>query len=222
MHFGGLEQRIRCSGMRFITRGDLIFQVLEMVDESKDAVQPAQEFHQAVSQSVVAESVESIPVNHVGLAINAFQVIEAITSSGVVVTDLPIFLARSTKNIVARIKAHVRIESAICRAKTWIGTCYNASFYPDQTGFYCSELITEAFTESEEDRYFQLYPMNFKGLITQKILPYWINYYEKLNMPIPQGVIGSHPEQLLKQHDLFSDIFRVNALYPSPLKIQLC
>lgn len=197
--------------MQSIVAGDLIFQVLEIIDSAEQITQQEQQFNEAVSLSAVAQSAESMPVNHVGLAINEFQVIEATTEHGVVVTDLSVFLARSTKNIVAKIKKRAQIDAAINRAKTWIGASYNASFYPDQMSFYCSELITKAFTEPEQEGYFQLHPMNFKAATTSKILPYWVDYYEQLNMPIPHGVMGSHPAQLLGQRHLFSDVFLLDA-----------
>lgn len=196
--------------MSLIASGDLIFQALETTVSDEMLAQHEQQFNEAVSQSAFAELADSIPVNHVGLMIGSSEVIEATTENGVVVTDLSVFLARANKNIVARIKESALIEPAIQRAKTWLGADYNASFYPDHQGFYCSELITEAFVDFENEPYFQLHPMNFKA-ITGEVLSYWVDYYQKLNLPIPHGMLGSHPEQLLQQKRLFSDIFFVKA-----------
>lgn len=196
--------------MKRIALGDLIFQVLETLSFGDKVAQHEQQFNEAVSQSAFAESADFIPVNHVALVISDSQVIEATAENGVVVTDLSIFLTRATKNIVARVKESVLIEPAIQRAKTWLGADYNASFYSDHQGFYCSELITEAFVDFEKKPYFQLHPMNFKA-ITGEVLSYWVDYYQKLNLPIPHGMLGSHPEQLLQQKRLFSDIFFVKA-----------
>ena len=83
---------------------------------------------------------------------------------------------------------------------------YNHSFREDDEGFYCSELITYAFKYPSGEDYFQRYPMNFNDLATGQILPYWIEYYRKLKASIPQGELGSHPQQLLRQKELFKTI----------------
>ncbi len=174
--------------------GDIIFQAQN--EES--------EFNTAVTHSG-ADTDEIIKqINHVGLYIGNNIVIEATQQHGVIQQPLNDFLARAKYNLVATIYDDSVIKNAITRVKTCLGLPYNHSFRAEDEGFYCSELITYAFKYPSGEDYFQRYPMNFKDSATGQIIPYWIKYYQK--QPIPQGELGSHPQQLLRQKALFKTI----------------
>lgn len=171
------------------------------------------DFNYAVSRSGSSPNATTIinNINHVGLYIGDNQIIEATQQYGVILRPLPDFLREADNNLSAIVKDSQLINAAIDRAKSCLGCPYNASFHPDADGFYCSELITYAFKTAQGQDYFQQYPMNFTDYTTGQILPYWRNYYRELKQDIPQGLLGSHPQQLLKQRHLLTEITQIFA-----------
>jgi uncharacterized protein YycO len=165
-------------------------------------------FNGAVSRSGAILNMEQITtnINHVGLYIGGNTVIEATQKKGVIEQSLVNFLSDGDYHIVGTVYDAIAIKNALIRAKVCLGLPYNHSFYPDAEGLYCSQLITYAFKTKQDSDYFALYPMNFIDCTTQQILPYWITYYHLLNQAIPQGIQGSHPQQLLRQTHLFKTI----------------
>lgn len=74
-------------------------------------------------------------------------------------------------------------------AESLLGAPYNAPFYPDGAGFYCSQFITELLP------IFEPIPMKF-GDNTQEISDFWREYYQKLELPVPLNQLGTNPSQL--------------------------
>ncbi|WP_294964103.1 YiiX/YebB-like N1pC/P60 family cysteine hydrolase [uncultured Gilliamella sp.] len=182
-----------------LNNGDIIFQSLK--EESL--------FNDAVSHSGAVSSMDKriiTQINHVALYVGNNTVIHATKKAGVAQQSLADFFSAGRHHVIATIDNALIIQQALTRVITCLGSPYNHSFHPDAEGFYCSELITYAFKTELCDDYFQLYPMNFKDLTTQQILPYWNNYYDCIKQTIPQGVLGSHPQQLLRQFHLFKTV----------------
>ena len=74
-------------------------------------------------------------------------------------------------------------------AESLLGSPYNASFYPDGDGFYCSQFIVELLPT------FETIPMKF-GDDTQEISDFWREYYRDLGLPVPLNQPGTNPSQL--------------------------
>ena len=74
-------------------------------------------------------------------------------------------------------------------AVSFLGAPYNASFYPDGDGFYCSQFVAEILP------IFEPIPMKF-GDDTQEISGFWRNYYRELGLPVPLNQPGTNPSQL--------------------------
>ena len=74
-------------------------------------------------------------------------------------------------------------------AESLLGAPYNASFYPDGAGFYCSQFITELLP------IFETIPMKF-GDGTKEIGDFWREYYRDLGLPVPLNQPGTNPSQL--------------------------
>ncbi|MDR2077591.1 MAG: hypothetical protein LBP39_01335 [Rickettsiales bacterium] len=170
-----------------IRAGDLIFQVA--IDS---------EFDDAVAQSGTTDN----SVTHVGIFYSPDVVIEA-NDFGVVETNICKFIGNSARNIVMRIKNEAIISNALEHAKSFVGRPYNKSFYPNSEGLYCSELVTESFRNFNGTSYFVLYPMKFPAK------EFWTEYYDELKLPIPEGVLGSHPQQILEQKELISKVVEI-------------
>ena len=75
------------------------------------------------------------------------------------------------------------------RAENLLGSPYNASFYPDGDGFYCSQFIAELLP------IFETIPMKF-GNDDWEISDFWSEYYRELGLPVPLNQPGTNPSQL--------------------------
>jgi len=75
------------------------------------------------------------------------------------------------------------------RAESLLGAPYNASFYPDGDGFYCSQFVAEILP------IYETIPMKF-GDDTQEISDFWREYYRELGLPVPLNQLGTNPSQL--------------------------
>lgn len=64
------------------------------------------------------------------------------------------------------------------RAENLLGSPYNASFYPDGDGYYCSQFIAELLP------IFETIPMKF-GEGEQEISSFWEDYYRELGLAVP-------------------------------------
>ena len=77
------------------------------------------------------------------------------------------------------------------RAENLLGAPYNASFYPNGDGFYCSQFIAELLP------IFETIPMKF-GEGNQEISSFWEDYYRELGLAVPLNQPGTNPSQLAK------------------------
>ena len=75
------------------------------------------------------------------------------------------------------------------RAENLLGAPYNASFYPNGDGFYCSQFIAELLP------IFGTIPMKF-GEGEQEISSFWEEYYRELGLAVPLNQPGTNPSQL--------------------------
>lgn len=123
-------------------------------------------------------------------------VLEAMGNS-VRATPLLIFLAYTGKPAVhARLKKKYQrlIPSAMEYGRKQTGKPYDDAFLPDNGKFYCSELVYEAFRESNGGKaFFQLQPMTFRQPGSSSYFPVWTEYYQKLGIPVPEGLPGCNP-----------------------------
>ena len=81
------------------------------------------------------------------------------------------------------------------RAESLLGAPYNASFYPDGDGFYCSQFVAEILP------IFETIPMKFGDNI-QEISDFWKEYYRELGLPVPLNQPGTNPSQLAQSPHL--------------------
>ena len=81
------------------------------------------------------------------------------------------------------------------RAENLLGAPYNASFYPNGDGFYCSQFIAELLP------IFETIPMKF-GDEDEEISPFWLDYYKELGLAVPLDQPGTNPSQLAQSPQL--------------------
>lgn len=84
---------------------------------------------------------------HVGLYIGNGLVVEALDSSGVVVTSLALFMRRYTRVAVYRVDQMWNIEAGVRYALAQVGKPYNFAFLFTEKKFYCSQLVWHALVE---------------------------------------------------------------------------
>ena len=81
------------------------------------------------------------------------------------------------------------------RAESLLGAPYNASFYPDGDGFYCSQFVAEILP------IFDTIPMKF-GEGEEEISSFWKAYYRELSLAVPLDQPGTNPSQLAQSPHL--------------------
>ena len=81
------------------------------------------------------------------------------------------------------------------KAESLLGAPYNASFYPDGDGYYCSQFIAELLP------IFETISMKF-GEGEQEISPFWEDYYRGLGLAVPLDQPGTNPSQLAQSPQL--------------------
>ncbi len=174
-----------------VQEGDLLFQKAEC-GPLCDAIEE------------VTVGYHNLKFSHIGLVFKkaeTFFIIEAI-SKGVSITPLSEFLHRSQDSLghpliaIGRLKPayHSLIKPAITFALEYLGKPYNVSFNFNSDTYYCSQLIYLAFLKANLGLpFFNLQPMTFKSPKTHDFYPVWKDYFQSLNLPIPEGDSGINP-----------------------------
>ena len=148
----------------------------------------------------VTSGYKNMNFSHVGIITfinNNAYVIEAY--EGVDTTKINEFLLRSQKNEISKIavgrlkKKHQKlIPDAIKLGKNLIGKEYDDEFNINNDKYYCSELIYKIFLGANNNKpLFDLQPMTYK--VNGQTLDVWIDYFNKINIIIPEGKDGINP-----------------------------
>lgn len=183
--------------------GDIIFQVSRPDD-----------FSEAISHS--SPVADSITFNHVGIIAienGDTTVIEA-TFKGVIETPLQKFLGRSAmlegKPLVAvgRIKSSYGTDpaAAVAHARSRMGTPYDYAFAAGNDSLYCSELVQESVLDSDGNLIFDFIPMSY-GSSEGEILPYWVDYFARMGLDVPDGEPGTNPAAM-SRHEAVEMVMR--------------
>ena len=125
--------------------------------------------------------------SHVAIFLDG-QVYHATVEGGVLVQSLEDFFEVEKVYDLYRY-AEIDDKEVKKRAENLLGAPYNASFYPDGDGFYCSQFVAEILP------IFETIPMKFGDNI-QEISDFWREYYRELGLPVPLNQPGTNPSQL--------------------------
>ena len=182
--------------------GDLVFQVA-----SESAMSEA--ISEATSQTA------EVSYDHVGIVAEVdgkLCVIEASVKQGVVCTELEAFLASAASVngkpgvSVMRLKEPFPVKAAMERAKSHLGEAYDWSYLPDNGKMYCSELVYESYLREDGTPIFTARPMNFRN--ADGTMPdFWVDLFNQLDEPIPEGIPGTNPNDLAKEESL-EEVYR--------------
>ncbi|MDD2634183.1 MAG: YiiX/YebB-like N1pC/P60 family cysteine hydrolase [Bacteroidales bacterium] len=178
--------------------GDLLFQVNATSD-----------FTDAIINTTGDDN--AISFSHVGIVClenNETFIIEATPNLGVQKVSLQDFLDASAHDenrnplvIAYRLKPEIETQNPIDIATTYLGMPYDSVFLPDNNAIYCSELIYKSYLSPNGKEVFTAIPMSFSDTSGQ-IDPYWVQYFEKLKLTVPEGVMGTNPNDLSKDEIL--------------------
>ena len=178
--------------------GDLLFQVGK-----------GSEMEQAITTAT--EHDNTLNFTHVGIAIvrnGADSVLEATSEGGVRMSALEEFLQRAARNgeglplvVAMRLRDTAGLAASVRRAGTCVGLPYDYAFGPDNGKYYCSELVWESYRTPDSVRRFTAHPMNFRA--PDGTMPsFWIELFEQLGEPIPEGVPGTNPNDMARDPQL--------------------
>ncbi|MFD2289052.1 hypothetical protein GJU39_13285 [Pedobacter petrophilus] len=91
------------------------------------------------------------------------------------------------------------IPAALASAKRMLGKPYNWTYILNEDSYYCSDFIERSF---RKDHIFVLEPMTFINPKTGKTDDFWINFYKKQNLEVPEGKLGCNPNGLAASNKL--------------------
>ncbi|TLD93574.1 hypothetical protein LS74_002345 [Helicobacter magdeburgensis] len=171
-----------------LQHGDLIF-----IKTSESA------FDKAISQ---ATQKDEVSYTHIGIFdLHLDSVLEAEPKQGVVRKKLEIFLKENPlfdiMRLTPKVAKNVDIQASIKRAEKHLGEPYDFTYTANNGAMYCSELVYEAFLDTKGRHIFSAKPMNFyapDGSLPQ----YWEELFKKLQKPIPQGELGTNPNDMAR------------------------
>ncbi len=153
--------------------------------------------------SATSDSITSY--THVGIIDcreDGIYVLEASSKKGVTETPLDVFKEREGNLSYYRVvSGEIDPEQVIENAKSFIGQPYDFLYLPDNESLYCSELVYESYTDAEGKPIFEAHPMNFRDK-DGNMPEFWTNLFKEHNEEIPEGVLGTNPNDLSKSMKL--------------------
>ena len=187
--------------------GDIFFQDLDCgppcqaIEAVTSGYQGAQLSHCAIITSVGTSNHDTILTEAIG---------ETVTQ-----TTLHDFLNRSNKVFVGRLidEYQYMIPDAITYIQTDLnGKPYDYIFDITDDTYYCSEIIYEGLKIADSSQeLFSLKPMTFNEPGTDMPFVHWVDYYEDLEHPIPEGELGLNPGGISR-----SDAIEIIHIYEKP------
>ena len=199
---------VSCSSSFQPKEGDLLFQDIDCGD-----------FCESIEK--VTFGYKGSRFSHVGIYTKREGkgfVLEAI-SAGVVLTPLDSFLSRTVdaegnpKVIVGRFRSgtDVDVSAAVRRGIALLGKPYDQVFDLEDDTYYCSELVYFSFLDSKAQPVFEISPMTFVDPDSGKTFHLWQEYYDELDMEVPEGEAGLNPGSISR-----SPLIEVVHLYGEP------
>lgn len=83
----------------------------------------------------------------------------------------------------------------VSKAKEFLGQPYDVYFLPDNGAMYCTELVRDSYLDENGRPLLPSAPMNFKAP-SGEFPPYWTWLFDSIGAPIPQGVLGTNPQDM--------------------------
>lgn len=189
-----------------VQNGDLLFVGLPLDYHIVDTA--------SMDEAITAATGQENAVNYIHVAIlevdenDSLWVIDATIKHGVDRHPFSVFARDFTLNdgrhpemVVMRLQDNANVNKFVENAKTYCGREYDMHFLPDNEAQYCSELVRNSYTTSTGEYIFSESPMNFKSA-DGTFPPYWVELFDLLGEPIPQGVMGTNPNDMSQEQCL--------------------
>jgi hypothetical protein len=177
-----------------LNTGDLLFVVSEKSDFEKSIAEVTKNNNYELNFTHVVM---------VNVTDSGVFVVEAVPEKGVIYSILVDF--ESTKMIIGKLKPKYQkyASAALSRACSHLGKGYDYAFDFENDLYYCSKLVYDAFVYASGDPHFFETPnMTFKKEGSDDFLPYWIEYFEKQDISVPEGKPGINPNGLSRSEKL--------------------
>ena len=155
-------------------------------------------FH-VVSQGNAITDVTPGMIDHVAIVTERDSVIEAV-GKGVKMTPIDSLRQQDGHYLVGRVKG-IDSKQSIANAKHYLGRPYDRLYLPDNDAIYCSELVQFSFVNKHGNRLFSPIPMSFHNA-SGRITDYWIHFYAKHHMEVPEGKPGTNPGELSQRKEI--------------------
>lgn len=155
-------------------------------------------FH-VVSQGNAITDVTPGMIDHVAIVTERDSVIEAV-GKGVKMTPIDSLRQQDGHYLVGRVKG-IDSKQSIANAKHYLGRPYDRLYLPDNDAIYCSELVQFSFVNKHGNRLFSPIPMSFHDA-SGRITDYWIQFYAKHHMEVPEGKPGTNPGELSQRKEI--------------------
>ena len=194
---------------------------------TKQSFQVGDIFFQDLDCGPPCQAIEAVTSGYQGAQLSHCAIITSIGSSNhntilteaigetVIQTTLNDFLNRSNKEFVGRLKNEYQymIPDAIAYIQTDLnGKPYDYIFDINDDTYYCSEIIYEGLKKADNTQeLFSLKPMTFNEPGTDSPFVHWVEYYEELGHPIPEGELGLNPGRMSR-----SDAIEIVHVYEKP------
>ncbi len=147
--------------------------------------------------TAVTQGVDGMKIDHVAIAHwegGKWYALEAV-HRGVCLTPIDSLLARRTCVVHAQLTDTVGVAQSVQRALACLGKPYDFNFMPDDSAYYCSELVQKNYRDRNGQLVFPPIPMSFHDK-TGKVTAYWKDYYARQGLCVPEGEPGSNPGDL--------------------------
>lgn len=164
-----------------------------------------------MSGAISAATGNKNEVNYIHVAIlevdeqGALWIVDATLKHGVDRHPMDTFLADFTlKNgdypqlDVMRLKQSRHVAQYVANTKKFCGEAYDLYFLPGNDRHYCTELVYDSYITPKGKHLFHAGPMNFKDE-EGEFPPYWVQLFQLIGQPIPQGEPGTNPNAMSKE-----------------------
>lgn len=148
----------------------------------------------------VTTGIDGYQIDHVGIVRKEngkTTVIEAVYE-GVREVSIDDFMRSAPVILVGRPTKPFDKQQTIVNVMSLVGRPYDFVFKTGLEAVYCSELVSESYVDRHGEKLFPPVAMSFHDA-NGSITPYWIDFYSRRGMDVPEGAPGTNPGELSRR-----------------------